>query len=168
MILNSKKSGKRLPTLTNPGVASDLASGKQMIGADGELVTGTGIMAVSDLASLRSGYFTQTTENIVIDFDEITNISVDEVRVIQFYTQWVYSAIDKGKVLSGTLCRVNVSDSLKFYGYFIIKGEAAFSFGQSRLNASIEGGKLMINTTEFFEGIGSSIANVRYGFYLYK
>lgn len=41
MILNSKKSGKRLPTLTNPGVASDLVSGKQLINQDGEIVTGT-------------------------------------------------------------------------------------------------------------------------------
>lgn len=41
MILNSKKSGKRLPTLTSPGVASDLVSGKQLINQDGEIVTGT-------------------------------------------------------------------------------------------------------------------------------
>lgn len=40
MILNSKKGGKRLPTLTNPGSAADLASGKQLIDQNGEIVTG--------------------------------------------------------------------------------------------------------------------------------
>lgn len=40
MILNSKKSGKRLPTLTDPGTASDLAGGKQLIDQNGEIVTG--------------------------------------------------------------------------------------------------------------------------------
>ena len=40
MILNSKKGGKRLPTLTNPGTAADLAQGKQLIDQNGEIITG--------------------------------------------------------------------------------------------------------------------------------
>ena len=40
-IFNPILVGKQLPTLTNPGAASDLASGKQLIGQDGEIVTGT-------------------------------------------------------------------------------------------------------------------------------
>lgn len=33
--------GAEMPTLTNPGTASDLASGKELIGVDGSVVTGT-------------------------------------------------------------------------------------------------------------------------------
>lgn len=40
MIFNPILVGKQLPTLTTPGAASDLASGKQLIGQDGEIVTG--------------------------------------------------------------------------------------------------------------------------------
>lgn len=32
--------GMQLPTLTNPGTANDLAQGKQLINADGSIVTG--------------------------------------------------------------------------------------------------------------------------------
>lgn len=35
------KTGAQLPALANPGAASDLASGKQLIGPDGSVVTGT-------------------------------------------------------------------------------------------------------------------------------
>lgn len=35
------EAGVALPTLTNPGVAADLAAGKQLIGADGSVITGT-------------------------------------------------------------------------------------------------------------------------------
>ena len=39
MIHNSAR--KQLPALSNPGVASDLRGGKQLVGADGSVVTGT-------------------------------------------------------------------------------------------------------------------------------
>lgn len=35
------ETGTQLPTLTDPGTASDMASGKQLIGQDGEIVTGS-------------------------------------------------------------------------------------------------------------------------------
>ncbi len=41
MIINEGRPGKKLPTLTNPGVAGDLLTGKQLIGADGQIITGT-------------------------------------------------------------------------------------------------------------------------------
>lgn len=41
MIVNEGRPGKKLPTLTNPGVAGDLLSGKQLIGQDGNIITGT-------------------------------------------------------------------------------------------------------------------------------
>ena len=40
MIYNPVTSGKKLPELTSPGVAADLARGKELIGEDGEVVTG--------------------------------------------------------------------------------------------------------------------------------
>lgn len=41
MIINEGRPGKKLPTLANPGVAGDLLSGKQLIGQDGNIITGT-------------------------------------------------------------------------------------------------------------------------------
>nr|DAV25347.1 MAG TPA: hypothetical protein [Caudoviricetes sp.] len=41
MIFNPTGSGKKLPSLNNPGTADDLAKGKELIGADGQIVTGT-------------------------------------------------------------------------------------------------------------------------------
>lgn len=41
MIFQSQIIGKPLPTLTNPGTAADLLSGKQLIDANGNVLTGT-------------------------------------------------------------------------------------------------------------------------------
>lgn len=41
MIVNEAGGGKRLPDLTNPAAASDMATGKQLIDQEGEIVTGT-------------------------------------------------------------------------------------------------------------------------------
>lgn len=41
MIINAGRPGKKLPTLTNPGVAGDLLTGKELIGQDGQIITGT-------------------------------------------------------------------------------------------------------------------------------
>lgn len=39
--VNDLPEGTQLPTLSNPGTASDLASGKQLIGQNGDIITGT-------------------------------------------------------------------------------------------------------------------------------
>lgn len=41
MICNPVIAGTKLPDLANPGTAADLAKGKELIGADGQVVTGT-------------------------------------------------------------------------------------------------------------------------------
>lgn len=41
MIMNEGGGGKKLPTLTNPGTAANLLSGKQLIDQNGEIVTGS-------------------------------------------------------------------------------------------------------------------------------
>lgn len=41
MILQPTIAGKKLPALTNPGSAADLLAGKQLIDADGNVLTGT-------------------------------------------------------------------------------------------------------------------------------
>lgn len=51
------ETGTQLPTLTNPGTAADLASGKQLIDQNGEIVTGTVLV--------RTGYTPQTDWNPV-------------------------------------------------------------------------------------------------------
>lgn len=55
MIYNPVTLGKKLPELTNPGVASDLVSGKQLINQDGEIVTGTIMEYVSGNFVLSDG-----------------------------------------------------------------------------------------------------------------
>lgn len=40
-MVNDLPEGTQLPTLSNPGTAADLASGKQLIGQDGNVITGT-------------------------------------------------------------------------------------------------------------------------------
>jgi hypothetical protein len=59
--------GVELPSLTTPGTASDLANGKQLIDANGNVVTGT--IPVKDIAA-------QTEFNAVLFDSESGNISV--------------------------------------------------------------------------------------------
>lgn len=49
------ETGMQLPTLTNPGTAADLASGKQLIGQNGEMVTGTIVEYISGNFVLSNG-----------------------------------------------------------------------------------------------------------------
>jgi hypothetical protein len=62
-IFNPVLVGKKLPTLTTPGVASDLASGKQLIGQDGEIVTGN-VPVVTELS--MTGTPSVSGSNLVI------------------------------------------------------------------------------------------------------
>lgn len=50
--------GGSLPTLTNPGTAADLLMGKQLIGQDGTIVTGTMTQFISQLNRNSDGVFT--------------------------------------------------------------------------------------------------------------
>lgn len=54
MIFQPQIVGKPLPTLTNPGTAADLLSGKQLIDANGKVLTGT--------LKLETGAYTGTGE----------------------------------------------------------------------------------------------------------
>ena len=62
-IFNPILVGKQLPTLTTPGAASDLASGKQLIGQDGEIVTGN-VPVVTELS--MTGTPSVSGSNLVI------------------------------------------------------------------------------------------------------
>lgn len=62
-IFNPILVGKQLPTLTAPGAASDLASGKQLIGQDGEIVTGN-VPVVTELS--MTGTPSVSGSNLVI------------------------------------------------------------------------------------------------------
>ena len=70
MIVNEGGGGKKLPTLTNPGTVTDMMAGKQLIGQDGEIVTGrlpvmvsqsTGYSPTADSVSLVGAPSTTTT-----------------------------------------------------------------------------------------------------------
>lgn len=60
--------GTVLPTLTNPGTASDLAQGKQLIGADGNVVNGS-------VETIMSSYNSVPTDgNDDLGWDEATSV----------------------------------------------------------------------------------------------
>lgn len=61
MIFNSDgggTGGKKLPILTTPGSASDLRSGKELIGADGEIITGSVTSRTSSSVTTNSNVVT--------------------------------------------------------------------------------------------------------------
>lgn len=62
------ETGTQLPTLTNPGTAADMAQGKQLIGQDGEIVTGS-------ILELPTG-------NIVLDGETFTGWDNSNNRLI--------------------------------------------------------------------------------------
>ena len=77
MIVNEAGGGKRLPDLTNPAAASDLAQGKQLIDQEGLIVTGT-LPEIADNNNLSvSGYsFNYKSSERVIETDLKTTSDV--------------------------------------------------------------------------------------------
>lgn len=56
MIVNEGgRGGKKLPTLTNPGAAGDLLTGKQLINQNGEILTGTMVNRGAVTQALNAG-----------------------------------------------------------------------------------------------------------------
>lgn len=71
MIINEGGGGKKLPTLMNPGTAFDMASGKQLINAEGEIVTGSvqtyDENHMSSFNTTRVGAGSSGTEGAMVD-----------------------------------------------------------------------------------------------------
>lgn len=86
------ETGTQLPTLTNPGAASDLASGKQLIGQDGEIVTGTILERVSgaSVASPGNSFYTAMSGSSLVEIGVQKNITRDVIlRSGSEYTQYL-------------------------------------------------------------------------------
>lgn len=79
-----------LPTLTNPGSASDLLSGKQLIGADGNVVTGniatktaSNLSASGATVTVPSGYYaSQATKSVSTATQATPSISINSSGLI--------------------------------------------------------------------------------------
>lgn len=80
MIVNLSGGGSVLPTLTNPGTASDMLAGKQLIDANGNLVTGTipsqGAQTITPgttSKTIASGQYLSGTQTILGDSDLVAS-----------------------------------------------------------------------------------------------
>lgn len=88
--IESIPTGTQLPTLTNPGTASDLLSGKELINQDGNKITGTiSTKTSSDLTSsgatvtVPAGYYASSASKSVSTATQATpNISVNSSGLI--------------------------------------------------------------------------------------
>ena len=89
-VIESIPQGVELPTLTNPGSASDLLSGKQLINADGNVVTGNiATKAASDLTAsgatvtVPAGYYaSQATKSVATATQATPSVSIDSAGKI--------------------------------------------------------------------------------------
>lgn len=90
MIINEGRPGKKLPTLTNPGVAGDLLSGKQLIGQDGNIITGiipskasTDISVSGRTVTVPAGYYpSQASKSIASATQATPSITVSSGGLI--------------------------------------------------------------------------------------
>lgn len=89
-VIESIPQGVELPTLTNPGSASDLLSGKQLINADGNVVTGNiATKAASDLTAsgatvtVPAGYYaSKATKSVATATQATPSVSIDSAGKI--------------------------------------------------------------------------------------
>lgn len=81
------ETGIQLPTLTNPGSAADLASGKQLIGQTGEIITGT----ISELNSNNIVHLENGNLPYLDETDIVTRATWTEndEKIIRG-TPWIY------------------------------------------------------------------------------
>lgn len=90
MIVNEGGGGKTLPDLTNPGAASDLAQGKQLIGQNGEIVNGSvpvrsasNVTASGATVTVPAGHYPSQVQKSVATATQATpTISVNSNGVI--------------------------------------------------------------------------------------
>ena len=79
MIFQPQIIGKPLPTLTNPGTAADLLSGKQLIDANGNVLTGTLVnREVHTVVLQGSGTTSLQVQNVEQDPNMVVVFSEDE------------------------------------------------------------------------------------------
>lgn len=93
MIFQPQIVGKPLPTLTNPGTAADLLSGKQLIDANGNVLTGTLVnREVHTVTVQGSGTTSLEVENVekqpnmVVVFSEDGDDTPGDSIILYIYT----------------------------------------------------------------------------------
>lgn len=104
MIVNEGGGGKPLPTLTNPGAAGDMLSGKQLINQEGEIVTGT-IPSKSDAnlsvsgrtVTVPAGYYAKQASKSIASVTQATpSISVNANGLITAVAQQSAGYVEAG------------------------------------------------------------------------
>lgn len=89
-VIESIPQGVELPALTNPGSASDLLSGKQLIDADGNVVTGniatktaSNLSASGATVTVPAGYYaSQATKSVATATQATPSVSIDSAGKI--------------------------------------------------------------------------------------
>lgn len=89
-VIESIPQGVELPSLTNPGSASDLLSGKQLIDADGNVVTGniatktaSNLSASGATVTVPAGYYaSQATKSVATAAQATPSVSIDSAGKI--------------------------------------------------------------------------------------
>lgn len=89
-VIESIPQGVELPALTNPGSASDLLSGKQLIDADGNVVTGNiatktaaNLSASGATVTVPAGYYaSQATKSVATATQATPSVSIDSAGKI--------------------------------------------------------------------------------------
>lgn len=104
MIVNEGGGGKPLPTLTNPGAAGDMLSGKQLINQEGEIVTGT-IPSKSDAnlsvsgrtVTVPAGYYAKQASKSIASVTQATpSINVNANGLITAVAQQSAGYVEAG------------------------------------------------------------------------
>lgn len=129
MIFQPQIVGKPLPALTNPGTAADLLSGKQLIDANGNVLTGT---------LVNREVHTVTVQGSGTDELQVQNVEQRPIMVVVFSENDVP---DKSIVLSIQL-KTNPSFSQlarKSSGSVDIFGAGGFTYSPGTKILSIEG-----------------------------
>lgn len=175
---------KKLPTLTNPGTASDLLSGKELIDQDGNVVTGTiPTKTSSDLTSsgatvtVPAGYYVSSTSKSVSTATQaIPSISVNSSGLITasatqsagYVSSGTKSATKQLTTKAAATITPGTSDQTIASGTYLtgsqtIKGDTNLVAGNIKSGTSIFG---VIGTYEGSGGGGSSggESNIKFEF----
>lgn len=117
MSLSIKNScgGKSLPELTNPATASDIASGKQAIDGDGNIITGEGAMCVTGNVTATS-----TSEMTITNLSNYSNGIIYVKEVIEGTGNFVLSISFSD---NGLISYVNIGGNIVKNNYVTISGD---------------------------------------------
>ena len=84
MVLNTNTGGVKIPQLTNPGTAEDLASGKQLIDQNGNVLTGSAVIPKVFLYGNALGY------NNASAWNELSGSEWEQYLTEGTASNWVY------------------------------------------------------------------------------